>query len=282
MMDQGSKRIFTLFTAALLVAQGGLFAQGRGGGRGGGGGGAPAPANAKAAAPIDLTGYWVSVITEDWRYRMVTPSKGDFQGVPMTPAARTIANAWDPDKEQASGDVCKAYGAPALLRQPTRLHITWQDDNTLKMESDAGKQTRTFHFGDWKSPGGPPTLQGDSVAAWEGGGRGGRGGGRGGALAAVAAPTGPPPPADASLKVTTTNLKGGFLRKNGIPYSDKTTLTEYFDLLNEPTGDPMVVVTIVTTDPTYLSRNFVISSQFKKEPGDTNAKWKPTECSAKW
>ncbi len=113
MKDQVSKRTFTrltLFAAALLVAQTGLYAQGRGGR--GGGGGAPAAQNAKAAAPIDLTGYWVSVITEDWRYRMVTPSKGDFQGVPMTPAARTIANAWDPDKEQASGDVCKAFGAP--------------------------------------------------------------------------------------------------------------------------------------------------------------------------
>lgn len=287
MRTQVSRRTFTrltLITAALLTANPGLYAQGRGGGRGGGGG-APAPQNAEAAAPIDLTGYWVSVITEDWRYRMVTPSKGDFQGVPMTPAARTVADAWDPDKEQASGDVCKAYGAPALLRQPTRLHITWQDDNTLKMESDTGKQTRLFHFGDWKSPGGPPTLQGDSVADWEGGGRGGRGGrggGRGGAAPAAAAPIGPRPPSDASLKVMTTNLKGGFLRKNGVPYSDKTTLTEYFDLMNEPTGAPMVVVTIVTTDPMYLTRSFVISSQFKKEPGDTNAKWKPTECSAKW
>ncbi len=167
------------------------------------------------------------------------------------------------------------------MREPTRLHITWQDDNTLKMESDAGKQTRIFHFGDWTPPGGPPTLQGDSLAVWEGGGRGGRGG-RGGGGAAAPAPIGPPAPADASLKVTTTNLKGGYLRKNGIPYSDKTTLTEYYDLMNEPNGNPMVVVTIVTTDPTYLSRAFVISSQFKKEPGDTNGKWKPTECSAKW
>jgi hypothetical protein len=288
MNDQVLNRKFTrlaLCPAVLLAAHTGLYAQGRGG-RGGGGAGAGggAPANAKAAAPIDLTGYWVSVVTEDWRYRMVTPAKGDFQGVPMTPAARTIANAWDPDKEQASGDTCKSYGAPALLRVPTRLHITWQDDNTLKMESDAGKQVRLFHFGDWKSPGGPPSIQGDSIAAWEGGGgRGGRGGGRGGgAAAAGSAPVGPPPPADASLKVTTTNLKGGFLRKNGIPYSEKTTLTEYFDLMNEPTGDPMIVVTISTTDPTYLSRPVVISSQFKKEPGDTNAKWKPTECSAKW
>jgi hypothetical protein len=285
MKYQVSNRTFTrlaLLMAALLVGHAGLYAQGRGGRGGGrGGGGGAAAQNAKAAAPIDLTGYWVSVITEDWRYRMVTPMKGDYQGVPMTPAARTVAEAWDPDKEQASGDVCKSYGAAAVLRLPTRLHITWQDDNTLKMETDTGKQTRLFHFGDWKSPGGAPSIQGDSVADWEGGGgRGGRGGGRGGA--AATAPEGPRQPSDASLKVSTTNLKGGFLRKNGVPYSDKTTLTEYFDLMNEPTGDPMFVVTIVTSDPMYLTRNFVISSQFKKEPGDTNAKWKPTECSAKW
>ena len=210
---------------------------------------------------------------------MVTPSKGDFQGVPMTAAARTIANAWDPDKEQSGGGACKAYGAPALLRQPTRLHISWLDDNTMQMESDAGKQIRTLHFGNWKSPGGPASLQGDSVADWEtgGGGRGGRGGGRGGAAQA-----GPKQPSDVSMKVVTTNLSGGFLRKNGVPYSDKTTLTEYYDLMNEPDGNEMVVVTISTHDPEYLSRDFVVSSQFKKEPGETDAKWKPAECSAKW
>jgi hypothetical protein len=277
-----------LLMGAFLTAPSGLYAQGRGGGKGGGkGGGGAAPAagaaNAKATAPIDLTGYWVSVITEDWRYRMVLPTKGDFQGVPMTPAARTMANAWDPAKE-AAGDQCKAYGAPGLLREPTRLHITWEDDNTLKMESDAGKQVRLFHFGDWKPAGGPPSRQGDSVADWEGGGgRGGRGGGGGGGGRGGGGGTArSQEPADASLKVVTTNLMGGFLRKNGVPYSDKTTLTEYYDLMREPTGDPMFVVTISTTDPMYLSRAFVISSQFKKEPGDTNAKWKPSECSATW
>jgi hypothetical protein len=275
-ISQATLTHLTLFLIGLLAVQTGLNAQGRGGR---GGGGAPAQAQtAKAAAPIDLTGYWVSVITEDWRYRMVTPSKGDYQGVPMTPAARMIADAWDPAKETASGELCKSYGAPALLRVPTRLHITWQDDNTLRMDSDAGKQTRLFHFGEWKGPVGPPTLQGDSIAEWEaGGGRGGRGGGGGGRGAGAARG---PAPTDGSLKVTTTNLKTGFLRKNGIPYSDKTTLTEYFDWMTEPTGDPLIVVTISTSDPMYLRGAFVISSQFKKEAGD--AKWKPAECSATW
>jgi hypothetical protein len=278
---------------AVLTTPAKMYAQGKGGGKGGAKAGAKgtapgappaAPPSAKAMAPIDLSGYWVSVVTEDWRYRMVLPSKGDFQGVPMTPAARTVANAWDPDKEAASGDQCKAYGAPALLREPTRLHITWVDDNTMKIDSDAGKQTRLLHFGDWKSAGGPPTIQGDSLATWAGGGggRGGRGGGGGGRGAAAPAPVGPRAPADASMNVTTTNIKAGFLRKNGIPYSEKTTLTEYFDLMNEPTGDPMFVVTVITADPVYLTRNFVITSQFKKEPGETDPKWKPSDCSAKW
>jgi len=239
-----------------VVMQPGLYAQGRGGR----GGGAPQAQNGKAAAPFDLTGYWVSIITEDWRYRMVTPTLGDYQGVPMTPEAVKIANAWDPAKEEASGDVCKSYGAPALLRVPGRIHITWLDDQTMKLEMDAGKQTRLFHFGDWKATAGPPSLQGDSTAEWQ------RGGGRGAT--------------DGSMKVTTSNLKAGFLRKNGVPYSDKTSLLEYFDLIKEPDGTPMIVVTVSATDPTYLRQPFVITSQFKKEPSD--AGWKPTECSARW
>ena len=239
----------------LLLPVGALAQRGRGAGAGAGG----APQTPRTAAPVDLTGYWVSVITEDWRYRMVPPAKGDYQGVPMTPAARKIADNWDPAKEAASGEPCKAYGAPALLRVPGRLHITWQDDQTLKLETDAGEQTRLFHFGASKSPGGPKTLQGDSVAAWEGGGRGAT---------------------DGSLTVTTTNLKAGFLRKNGVPYGENASLTEYYEIVTQPDGSPLLAVTISTTDPEYLRTPFVISSQFKKEAN--NAKWKPSPCSATW
>ena len=239
---------------ALLATHADAFAQARGRG------GAPAPPQtAKAAAPFDVTGYWVSVVTEDWRYRMVTPAKGDYQGVPMTPEARKIADAWDPAKEEASGELCKSYGAPAILRVPGRLRVTWQDDQTLRMDTDAGKQTRVFHFGGWKAPAGPHTIQGDSAAEWEGGGRGAT---------------------DGAIKVTTTNLKAGFLRKNGVPYSENTTVTEYYELIKMPDGSPLMVVTISTTDPTYLRQPFVITSQFKKEASD--AKWRPTECSATW
>jgi len=241
--------------AVVLAAHATVWAQGRGRG-----GAAAPPQTAKAAALIDLTGYWVSVVTEDWRYRMVTPARGDYQGVPMTPSARAIADAWDPAKEEASGELCKSYGAPALLRVPGRLHITWQDDQTLRMDADAGKQTRIFHFGDWKAPAGPRTIQGDSVAEWQ------AGGGRGAT--------------DGTLQVTTSNLKAGFLRKNGVPYSDNASLREYYEVITQPDGSPLLVVTIVTTDPEYLRQPFVISSHFKKEPGD--AKWSPAACSATW
>jgi hypothetical protein len=244
-----------VFLGVVLAAHTTVGAQGRGRG-----GAAGPPQTAKAAALIDLTGYWVSVVTEDWRYRMVTPARGDYQGVPMTPAARAIADAWDPAKEEASGDLCKSYGAPALLRVPGRLHITWQDDQTLRMDSDAGKQTRIFHFGDWKAPAGPHTIQGDSVAEWQ------AGGGRGAT--------------DGTLQVTTSNLKAGFLRKNGVPYSENASLKEYYEVITQPDGTPLLVVTIITTDPEYLRQPFVISSHFKKEPGD--AKWSPTACSATW
>ena len=107
-----------------------------------GGRGAQAPQTPSASAPIDLTGYWVSVVNEDWRWRMVTPPKGDYASVPMTDEARKVADTWDVSKDGQ----CDAYGAAGLMRMPTRLHITWEGDNVLKIETDAGQQTRRLLF----------------------------------------------------------------------------------------------------------------------------------------
>src|SRR5579863_5543931 len=245
-----------LFAVAIAIAFP-LAAQPPGGGRGG------PPQSPKAAAPIDLTGNWVSIVTEDWRYRMVTPAPGDYQGVPMTSAAVKVADAWDPAKDEAAGEQCKSYGAPALLRVPEHLHITWQDDKTLRMDADAGKQTRLFHFGDKAAAGedGGSSLQGDSLAQWE-------------------IQRAGPRPVGGSLKVTTTHLKAGYLRKNGVPYSENANLVEYYDLVKERNGDLLMVVTITVTDPMYLRESFVISSHFKKQAD--NSGWKPSECSSKW
>ena len=154
-------RFFALSCASsilILAASTSLFAQGRGG-RGG------PPPTPQAAARIDITGYWVSLVTEDWRYRQFTPPKGDYESVPINPAGKKVADAWDPAKDEAAGEQCKAYGAAGLMRMPTRLHITWQDDNTLKLETDAGTQTRIFHFGPAQGAGGD--WQGVSSASWD-------------------------------------------------------------------------------------------------------------------
>ena len=256
-----TKNLLLLLIAAagLLLVPSLVSAQGRGG-RGG------PPPTGKAGAPIDLTGYWVSVITEDWRYRMVTPAPGDYQSVPMTAEARRVAEAWDPAKDEASGNQCKSYGAAAIWRLPERVHITWQDDQTMRADVDAGTQTRLFHFGTWKPPAGPPTWQGDSVAEWETP-RAGRGG-----------PAGPPK--SGSLKVTTTHLKAGYLRKNGVPYSEDAIVTEYYDLAHERNGDTWMIVTIEVQDPKYLTQPFIVSSQFKKQAGGSG--WDPTPCSSRY
>jgi hypothetical protein len=231
---------------------------------------------AKAAAPIDLTGYWVTVITQDWRWRMVTPAKGDYAGVPITAKAKRDADTWDPVKDELTGAACKSYGAPGLMRAPTRLHITWQDDNTLKVETDYGIQTRLLHFGNWKGRG-SSSLQGDSVAEWEIP-RVNRG--RGDPEPLTGRGEQPAPPTYGDLKVATTHFSGGYLRKNGVPYSTSAELTEYWDLFKEPNGDERIMLSTRVTDPEYLSTPWVTVLQFKKEPSD--AKWDPTPCSAKW
>ena len=100
------------------------------------------PKTPREAAPVDLTGYWVSVISEDWRWRMVTPLRGDFQSIPLNEAGKRVGLAWDPAADEAAGLQCQSYGAPAVMRVPGRVHITWTDDRTLKLETDAGGQTR--------------------------------------------------------------------------------------------------------------------------------------------
>ncbi len=236
-------------------------------------GGPPAPPKTpKEAAPVDFTGYWVSVVTEDWRWRMVTPIKGDFASVPLNAEGRRVGLLWDPAKDEAAGEACKAYSAPAIMRVPGRLHIIWQDDRTLKIETDSGTQTRLLHFGGKPPAQGPPSWQGYSVAQWEQPLRG----------------TGTPLPGlgatrqgtgGRSLEVVTTEMRPGYLRKNGVPYSANTVLSEYYDLSKERNGDTWFVVTTIVDDPQFLMEPFVTSTNFKKQADATG--WNPTPCSAR-
>jgi len=222
------------------------------------------PKPARVTGPIDPTGYWVAIVTEDWRFRMIAAPKGDFAGVPLNPAGEKVANQWDPAKDEAAGNQCKAYGAAGLMRIPTRLHISWQDDNTLKIETDAGTQTRLLHFGPPKMPSGPRTLQGYSVARWLG-----PAGGIGYFGAAF------DPDKGGSLEVNTSHLAAGYLRRNGVPYSDQTTVQEFYDVIKEPEANWLIVKTIVS-DPVYLTRTMITSTHFRKQPDATG--WKPAPC----
>jgi len=232
----------------------------------------------RAAAPIDLTGYWVSIVTQDWRWRMVTPRKGDYDGVPLTPEGREVADTWDPAKDEAAGEQCRSYGAPAVMYNPGRVHITWQDDNTLKVETDAGMQTRLLRFGDAKAPSDTPrTWQGVSVAQWQ------TPRPNVPLLLRPAERTAEAPavvPTGGSLRVVTTNLRAGYLRKNGVPYSENAVLTEYFDLYKRPNGEELLTITTVVEDPQYLRTTRLVAPVFKKEAN--GAKWDPTPCSSQW
>lgn len=228
--------------ASLIVFQAPLFAQ--------------PDASTAEGKPIDLTGYWVSVVTTlDWRFRMVIPPRGDYFGLRLTPAAIRAANAWDPAKDEAAGEQCKSYGAVGIMLIPARLHIVQKDAQTLRIDIDAGTQTRLLHFGDWKAPEGNATWQGDSLAQWDASGAGG-------------------------LKVVTRHMRPGYLRRNGVPYSENAVMTEYFDVVGEPNGDQRLILTMEVADPIYLQQPYATSVQFKKE-GDGKG-WNPTSCSARW
>ncbi len=251
--------LFLGFAVSLAIGAG-LSAQGLGRGD------APAgPPPARTAAPIDLTGTWVAIVSEDWRWRMVTPAKGDYASIPINAEGKRVADLWDPEKDARAGEQCRAYGAPGLMRGPTRLRVTWLDDSTLKLETDYGMQTRLFPFraAGGAPPAGAPSWQGVSTAQWVFAAGGGRGGQRFG-----------------SMKSVTTRLKPGYLRKNGVPYSANAVFTEHWDIHKQRNGDQYMVVTNVVDDPTYLQTPWITSLHFKKEAD--GSKWDPTPCDGRF
>ncbi len=288
------------------------------------------PTTAEKAAPIDLTGYWAAVISEDWRWRMMTPAKGDYASVPLNAAGRRIADEFNPalyggatdtgnlgggagegqpvevvpiGRYQVSGIIdCRAYGAAAIMRMPTRVHISWQDPNDLKLDTDWGEQTRVFHFvagHPLMNPLQPPatsadgsdrsaaSVQGQSVAAWElpyrvdapfyqrGDRPGAAGRGRLGGLAAQIGNVGDTGQGG-DLAVVTRNLAPGWLRRNGVPYGERTRLIEHYQIFQDPNGASWFDVTTQVIDPEYLNAPFLTSSDFQKEPD--GSKWAPHPC----
>lgn len=220
---------------------------------------APAP----AAVPYDITGYWVALVTDDWRYRMLTPPKGNADYMPVNGEARRVMETWDPAKDEAAGEACRGYGAAGVMRLPGRLHITWETDRVLKIDTDAGTQTRRFMFGSAAPVTGEPTWQGTSTARWlypaTGRGRGSS--------------------ATGQLVAETRRMRPGYLRKNGIPYGGNAVLTEYFVRLVDEDKQEYLAVTTMVDDPQYLVQPYVKTYQYKKQPDASG--WNPTPCSAR-
>lgn len=259
------RRAFASLTLLTVCALPAAIGAQRGGGPAAPAG--PAPA-ARMVAPKDLTGTWVSVVAEHWHLRMIVPPKGEFAMLPLNAEARKIASGWDPAKEPAGDAQCKGYGAAAIMRIPGRLQIAWADDNTLRMDIDSGTQTRLFHFGGEAPANQAPTWQGYSAANWEG-------------IPAAelrARTAGAAPDVRGGLRVITTRLRPGYLRKNGVPYSGNTRVEEHFDRFTEPNGDNWLVVDTIVTDPTYLTGPYITSVAFKKIPDRQG--WDPTPCRA--
>ncbi len=285
----------TLLAAAFAIAQGGFITAHAQNPEG-------TPQTARQAALVDITGYWVSVVNQDWRFRMITPPKGDYAQVPLTTAGRALADTFDPalyggENYQTSGIIdCRAYGGANVMRMPTRLRISWESENVLKIETDWGEQTRLIHFdpenlyGDIRQAfllgqevgtgsGQALSQQGYSFAQWERpyqinapvwlrgpvGGGGGLGTERMGERQA-----------GGSLAVVTTRLQPGWLRRNGVPYSSSTRVIENYRTFEDPTGAQWFNVTMQITDPEYLTRPFNLTADFRKEPDGSN--WAPHPC----
>jgi hypothetical protein len=247
-----------LFLCVMLAAAVGLDAQR----------GAPpqAPQTPRAAAPIDLTGFWVSLVTNEWRWRMLAPTKGDYAVLPLNAEGRRIADTWDPARDEASGNQCRSYGAAVIMQVPGRLRIAWEKDDVLRMDIDAGTQTRLFQFGQM-APSDQPTWQGQSAAQWQVA----RGQGREGQGPRSQARNG-------TLKVVTTRMRPGYLRRNGAPYSGDALVTEYYGRFSDRGAD-YLNVTVIVEDPQYLTGPYVRSMQFKREAD--GSRWNPLPCSSR-
>lgn len=209
---------------------------------------------AGASESQDLSGYWVSVVTEQWHLRMTIPPKGEYSMLPLNAAARERANAWDPAADAAAGAECASYGAPVIMRVPGRLRFRWIDDETLRLDADSGTQTRLLHFDRAARDAQPEaSWQGHSLASWEGTGD------------------------EKYLTVVTTRLRPGLLRKNGAPYGARTRLEEHFYAFREPNGDRWLTVTSIVTDPDNLTGPYTTTNHFKQERNGSG--WDPTPCS---
>ncbi len=190
-----------------------------------------------ASAQLDLSGVWVPVFHEDQPERIPGPALADFVGLPVNDAARKWALAWDPDRLTAQEHQCQVHTAAYIYRGPLLLRV-W-DERDLQTQNIVAQrqyinnyeQNRTIYLDGRPHPPDhyPHTWMGFSTGEWQGN----------------------------VLTVYTTHIKQGWHRRNGLPSSDRITLTEHFIRH----ADHLTHVSIVT-DPDYLEEPLIKSQDF--------------------
>jgi hypothetical protein len=94
----------------------------------------------------DLAGYWLSGATQGWRHLTVVPVKVEYQGIPMNPVTGDLAGFWNATADGAAAQSCKAYGSGLILWTSGFSQSRWVYSNALRVESDAGRQTRPLRL----------------------------------------------------------------------------------------------------------------------------------------
>jgi hypothetical protein len=205
-----------------------------------------------AFAQMDLSGEWAPRFHEDNPERLAGPEIGDYLGLPINDAARLRADTWDASILTLPEHQCKPHPADYSPRGPANLriwkevekesqqliayhtHISWQaPERTIWMDGRSHPPDYAAH-----------TWQGFSTGKWEGD----------------------------VLTVTTTHLKTGWIRRNGIPRSDRATLVEHWIRH----GEYLTLVSIVN-DPAYLTEPFIRTTNWVLDPRQQIA---PYPCEA--
>lgn len=202
--------------------------------------------NSSAFAQIDLVGEWAPQFHEDQPERVGGPPVGDYAGLPINDAARFMADAWEASILSVPEHQCKPHPADYSPRGPANLRISKEVDT-------ASQETIAYHTHiSWQAPErtiwmdgrphpdelAPHTWQGFSTGEWIGG------------------------PNSQVLKVVTTHLKKGWIRRNGVPRSDQAELTEYFYRHGN-----FLTWTSIVNDPLYLTEPMIRTSDFMVNPG---------------
>jgi hypothetical protein len=197
-----------------------------------------------ASAQTNLIGYWNPLFHEDVDERIPGPSIGDYLGLPISDAARLRAEAWDASLLSMPEHQCKPHPSTYGFRGVGVLRI-WEDrdedtQQLVKIHTHIAWQEQ--HREIWMDGRPHPpeyaqhTWQGFSTGSWEGD----------------------------VLVVKTTHLKAGWMRRNGLPLSDRATMTDRFHRY----GDVMTHVSIVE-DPVYLTEPLVKTNGFLLQPAGT-------------